>query len=102
MTRVDHVTSITHRREYVYLVNFDDGLAGEVDLADCVDFGPVFYPLKDLPYFRQARVEGGTIAWPNGANIAPEMLHDRIEFAKESAAQKAQARPETKKKPRKR
>lgn len=101
MTRIAHVNSITYRRDYVYLVSFDDGVSGEVDFSDVVDFGPIFAPLKELSYFRQARIEGGTITWPNGADVAPETVQERAEFAAESAAVKAQARPASKK-PRKR
>ncbi|MGH2856500.1 MAG: hypothetical protein ACRDMJ_03340, partial [Solirubrobacteraceae bacterium] len=40
--------------------------------------GTLGEPLKDLAYFRQVRVdeESRTIAWPNGLDPAPELLHD--------------------------
>jgi hypothetical protein len=37
----------------------------------------VFEPLKDPAYFARFFVEGGTVTWPNGADIAPETLHER-------------------------
>ena len=61
---------------------FNDGVSGVVDFADWLE-GPVFEPLKDHDYFSSFFLEGGTVVWPNGADIAPETLHAQ---AKASAA----------------
>jgi hypothetical protein len=50
---------------------------GETGLYDCrplLDFG-VFQELKDLSYFRQARVELGTVVWPHEQDICPDTLY---------------------------
>jgi hypothetical protein len=58
---------------------FEDGVEGEIDFSDRSWRG-VFEPLGDPSYFRQVELdrELGTIVWPNGADMAPETLHDRV------------------------
>jgi hypothetical protein len=53
---------------------FNDGAEGRINFRPWLK-GPVFEPLKDLDYFRRFFVEGGTVAWPNGADVAPETLY---------------------------
>jgi hypothetical protein len=65
----------------IHLV-FNDGVENSVDFSAWLQ-GPVFEPLRDQAYFRRFFIEGGTVTWPNGADIAPETLHER---AKASAA----------------
>ena len=62
---------------YRVFLKFDDGLQGEVDLQPLLDpFDGVFEPLRDHTRFREVFIDsGGTIAWPNGADIAPETLY---------------------------
>lgn len=73
-----NVVEARHVRDYVVWVKFEDGTEGEVDLAAEL-WGPVFEPLKDLGYFKSVHVaEYGTIAWPNGADLAPEFLYDQV------------------------
>ena len=66
-------------RDFIVWVKFEDGTEGEVDLSQEL-YGPVFEPLKDVNYFKQVTVdpELGTIAWPNGADLAPEFLYEKI------------------------
>ena len=55
---------------------FNDGTVRDVDLAPYIAHGPIFEPLRiDPAYFRAFRVAGGTLTWPNGADIAPETLY---------------------------
>lgn len=88
MWNLNDVTSIEYRGGYVYRIRFDDGLEGDVDLSEFCGRGPVFEPLGDISFFRQARVEGGTIAWPNGADIAPETVYALVEHANQAAPAK--------------
>ena len=66
-------------REFTLWLRFSDGIEGEVDLSDELD-GPIFEPLKDPEVFRsfQLHPELHTVTWPNGADFAPEFLHDQV------------------------
>ena len=81
MTPPYHVSSVTHLGGHCLRLTFADGLVADVDLTAKLqgDVGPVFEPLRDETYFAQAGVdeELGTVVWPNGADLAPEVLHQR-------------------------
>jgi hypothetical protein len=65
-------------RDFTIWAKFADGSEGEINLADALS-GPVFEPLKDVNYFRNfSLAEYGTICWPNGADIAPEFLYEKV------------------------
>ncbi len=66
-------------RDFVIWVRFSDGTHGEVDLAGELQ-GPIFEPLKDRDYFRCFTLDPSlhTVAWPNGADLAPEYLLEKI------------------------
>jgi hypothetical protein len=57
-------------------LSLTDGSTREVDLGPYLN-GPVFEPVRNDPaFFRSVRVdeELGTIVWPNGADIDPDVL----------------------------
>jgi len=39
----------------------------------------MFRPLQDVEYFAKVAVDSelGTVVWPNGADLAPEVLHEQ-------------------------
>jgi hypothetical protein len=51
-----------------------DGRVIERDLGPLLA-GPVFEQIRNDPgQFREMRVEGGTLVWPNGADLCPDVL----------------------------
>ena len=70
------VVDAEYRGEFRIWIAFNDGIEGTVDFSEWLT-GPVFEPLKDPAYFARFFLEGSTVAWPNGADIAPETLHER-------------------------
>lgn len=78
MWDMNEVTKVEYRGEYVYHILFDDGLQGEIDFSVYLSREAIFEPLKDRAFFSRATVEGGAIAWPNGADIAPETIYEKL------------------------
>ena len=74
-----HVMEARYVGGYVIWLRFRDGTAGEIDLSREL-WGEVFEPLRDLEYFKRFTIdpEGQTLVWPNGADFAPEFLHDPV------------------------
>lgn len=85
MWDLNDVVGLEYKGEYRYFIEFDDGTRGVVDFRPYLDRGPVFQGLRDLGVFRAASIQGGTISWPNGADIAPETLYAKVAESTEPA-----------------
>ena len=61
------------------ILTFEGGEQRETDLGQWVTFTGVFAPLEDPAYFRQVKVVPavGTIVWPNGADLCPDVLYEK-------------------------
>lgn len=69
------VVRAEHRGDFRIHLIFNDSLEATVDFTPWLE-GPVFESLKDPRCFSRFFVEGGTVVWPNGADIAPETLYE--------------------------
>lgn len=83
MVPLPQVVRAIYDKAYRIRLTFSDGTEGTVDFEPWL-YGPIFEPLKRLAYFRKFFVEGGTVAWPNGADIAPETLYESALAARSS------------------
>jgi hypothetical protein len=74
-----HVVEARYIGGHVVWLRFRDGTAGEIDMASALE-GPVFEPLRDAGAFRQFQIqpEFHTLTWANGADFAPEFLHEKL------------------------
>ena len=73
------ITEATVVRHGVLRLTFRDGLSGEVEVLDRMN-GPVFEDARTPNGFAAVAVdtETGTVAWPGGADLAPDTLYERV------------------------
>ena len=77
---IPRVVEASYVKDYILHLRFSDGTEGEVNLEQELE-GEIFRPLKELTYFRKFTLNPDlhTVTWPNGADFAPEFLHDLIQ-----------------------
>jgi len=68
------VVKAKYLKDYIIDLTFDDGTRSAVDFS-CWLRGEIFEPLKKKSFFKKFFLDGSTVAWPNGADIAPETLY---------------------------
>lgn len=65
-------------------IAFSDGSAGVHDFSStAARDGEMVQPLRDPAFFARVFVELGALTWPNGFDVDPIALHDRMAAAGE-------------------
>ena len=77
MEQLLDITAVEVVGDHQLRLTFEDGTVGDVDFSGR-EWRGVLEPLRDPAYFAQVRVDSdsGTIAWPNGIDLAPEPLYE--------------------------
>lgn len=73
------VKDVIARDDRTLILTFEDGRKGLFDAWDLHNEGPAFAPLSDLKLFMNAYVDGGSVAWSDEIDIAPEYLYQHAE-----------------------
>lgn len=87
------IRSVIPLEQFQVRLEFSNGEQKVVDLAPLLR-GPIFEPIRQSPeMFRAVRVdeELGTIVWPNGADMDPDVLYGSHQPAWMETAEKAVA-----------
>jgi hypothetical protein len=77
------VTDVRVLSRYIVELTFEDGAVKVIDLEPKL-WGEMFAPLlEDYEMFKQVTVDerGGTVSWPNGADLSPRMLYSEAKIA---------------------
>jgi hypothetical protein len=74
------LTRLAVQGDTTLLLTFSDGTAAHWSAAALIARDTVMTrPLADPAYFARAFIEGGALAWPNGFELSPDALHQRLE-----------------------
>lgn len=75
---MERATAVRALPTYRLEIEFSDGVRGVLDYEARL-FGPMMEPLRDPVRFAEVGIdESGVICWPNGADLAPDAIYDRL------------------------
>ena len=68
------VVAVKANEDFSLDLKFNDDSVRRFDARPYLDLG-VFNELKDIGYFKQARIAYGTVQWPHEQDISPDTLY---------------------------
>lgn len=79
--RSPSVVGVAVIRPFVMRLLFNDGVVRDFEYVPGDDRGSMVAPLNDRDFFAKVAVdrEARTVVWPNGLDLAPEVLHGDYE-----------------------
>jgi hypothetical protein len=84
------VVAVEANDDYSLSLKFNDGSFKRFDVKPYLNLG-VFRELKNLDYFKLARVAFGAVQWPNEQDISPDTLYIDGVIISESSQEKVAA-----------
>jgi len=78
------IVAVEARKPYAVELTFADGSTGRVDLSSWIVGGlGLVEDLNDPGFFARVRIdpESGTIVWPNGVDVCPDLLYEEAHHA---------------------
>ena len=84
MYQLVRVIAAEHVSGYRLSLRFSDGDQRTVDFSQWLR-GPLFGTLREAREFRKFFISGGTVCWPNGADVAPETLREADDVSASAA-----------------
>ncbi len=75
LEKLVRVTKVNVLHDFWVRIGFTDGSVRDVNLEPFL-YGPIFDEIRrDSSIFGTVEVQAGTICWPNGADIDPDVLY---------------------------
>ncbi len=68
------ITKVIPIDDFKLILTFTNGECKIYDCSDLLEFG-VFKELRDINYFKQAKITDGTVTWPQEQDICPDTLY---------------------------
>ena len=68
------ISAVIARDDYALLLTFTNGEIRQFDMKPYLAY-PAFEPLRQIAFFKLARVSHGTVTWPKEIDFDPDTLY---------------------------